>query len=90
MSKRRISETLHIDGARIRCTSCGHDLAAAGTNWKPHAAVSAAPLKSLPGAGLGVEARAIVRRFACPKCATLLDSETALPEDPYLEDIVAA
>jgi acetone carboxylase gamma subunit len=90
MSKRRISETLHIAAGRICCSNCGHDLAPAGSNWKTAAAVSAAPLKSLPGAGLGIETRAIVRRFACPKCATLLDSETALPEDPYLEDIVAA
>lgn len=90
MTRRRISETLHVANGRICCTGCGHDLAAAGTTWKPAAAVSATPLNSLPGAGMGVEARAVIRRFACPRCATLLDSETALPEDPYLEDIVAA
>ena len=29
-------------------------------------------------------------RFACPQCGHLLDTETALPEDPFLEDVVAA
>lgn len=42
------------------------------------------------GAGSNVEPRVALRRFACPQCGHLLDTETALPEDPFLEDIVAA
>jgi len=42
----------------------------------------------LPGAGMNVHPDVVLRRFCCPKCGHLLDTETALPEDPFLEDIV--
>ena len=29
-----------------------------------------------------------LREFSCPQCATLLDTETALPEDPFLNDVL--
>ena len=32
--------------------------------------------------------RVVLRRFACPACGALLDSETALPEDPFLDDVL--
>ena len=31
----------------------------------------------------------LLREFVCPGCGALLDSEIALPGDPFLEDIVA-
>jgi acetone carboxylase gamma subunit len=30
----------------------------------------------------------VIRRFSCPSCGALLDSETALPGEPFLEDVV--
>jgi acetone carboxylase gamma subunit len=42
----------------------------------------------LPGAGSNVESRVVLRRFSCPRCGHLLDTETALPDDPFLEDLV--
>jgi len=42
----------------------------------------------LPGAGLGVDPDVVIRQFCCPACGALLDSETALPGDPFLEDVV--
>ncbi len=30
----------------------------------------------------------MLRRFSCPKCGSLLDCETALPGDPFLEDVM--
>lgn len=30
----------------------------------------------------------MVRSFTCPQCGTLLDTEIALAEDPFLEDII--
>ena len=30
----------------------------------------------------------LLRRFFCPGCGALLDTETALPGDPFLNDIV--
>jgi len=88
--KKRISETLFVEGGKICCTSCSHPLAPAGTSWKRAAALSTVPVRTLPGTGSNVEPRVVLRRFACPQCGHLLDTETALPEDPFLEDVVAA
>ena len=88
--KKRISETLVIEDGKICCMSCSHPLAPAGTGWKTTAALSTVPVRALPGTGSNVEPRVVLRRFACPQCGHLLDTETALPEDPFLEDIVAA
>ena len=46
------------------------------------------PVGALPGAGSNVESRVVLRRFCCPRCGHLLDTETALPDDPFLEDLV--
>ncbi len=90
----RISETLEIrdKGAarHICCRGCGHALAPAGKAWKPNAKLSALPIKAVPGSSSAVHAQAVFRQFSCPHCGSLLDSETALPEDPFLEDIVMA
>ncbi len=86
---RRISETLFAEDGKICCVACSHALAPAGTGWKKAAALSTVPVRTLPGTGSNVEPRVVLRRFACPQCAHLLDTETALPEDPFLEDIVA-
>jgi acetone carboxylase gamma subunit len=88
----RISETLEIreTGAarHICCRGCGHALAPAGKLWKPQAKLSALPIKTVPGSSSAVDAQVVFRQFSCPQCGRLLDSETALPEDPFLEDIV--
>jgi acetone carboxylase gamma subunit len=88
MTRRRISETLALDSGKIVCAQCSHALAAAGTAWKHKAALTTVALTSLPGAGSAVEARVVLRRFACPGCGSLLDTETAMPEDPFLDDLV--
>jgi len=87
--RRRVSETLFAEGGNTCCASCSGPLAPAGTSWKQAAALSAIPVAKLPGAGSNIEPRVVLRRFACPHCGHLLDTETALPEDPYLEDVVA-
>jgi acetone carboxylase gamma subunit len=46
------------------------------------------PVGALPGAGSNIESRVVLRRFSCPRCGHLLDTETALPDDPFLEDLV--
>ena len=33
--------------------------------------------------------RLLLREFACPGCGGLLDTEIALPGDPFLEDSLA-
>jgi predicted RNA-binding Zn-ribbon protein involved in translation (DUF1610 family) len=88
--KKRVSESLFVEAGKICCASCSNPLAPAGTGWKQAAALSTVPVRDLPGAGSNIEPRVVLRRFACPKCGHLLDTEVALPEDSFLEDIVAA
>lgn len=88
MSRQNISATLAINKGSIVCADCGHALADAGTPWKQNAALTSVSVKDLPGAASAVEARVVLRRFACPGCGSLLDTETALPEDPFLDDVV--
>ncbi|GAB3625357.1 hypothetical protein PTE30175_01488 [Pandoraea terrae] len=89
MSTQRISETLVGDGNRVACRACGHALARAGTAWKPHASLTTVRVKDLPGASCATNALLVLRRFSCPSCGSLLDTETALPDDPFLNDVVA-
>lgn len=86
----KISESLVIAKGKIACTHCGHALAKAGTPWKSHAALKTQPVRSLPGAALAIDERVVLRHFSCPGCGALLDTETALPEDPFLDDVPAA
>ncbi|MDB5999601.1 MAG: Acetone carboxylase gamma subunit, partial [Rhizobacter sp.] len=30
----------------------------------------------------------VLRRFSCPQCGGLLDTETAMPDDPFLDDVL--
>jgi acetone carboxylase gamma subunit len=88
--KKRISESLVVEHGKICCASCAHVLAPAGSSWKQAAALSTVAVKDLPGTGSSVEPRVVLRRFACPRCGHLLDTEKELPEDPFLEDVVSA
>ena len=89
MNTRRISESLVLKDGAICCRACSHRLAPGGTTWKEAAILQPINVKDLPGAGSGVSDAVELRRFFCPSCATLLDTETALPGDPFLVDIVA-
>lgn len=84
----RISETLVGHAGGIGCRGCGYVLAPAGESWKARAALSTLPVRSLPGTASAVEEKVVLRRFACPQCGALLDTEVAMPEDPFLEDRV--
>jgi acetone carboxylase gamma subunit len=86
----RLSETLIADAGHICCAACSYRLAPANGGWKRSAALSTVAVAALPGAGTNVHPEVVLRRFCCPKCGHLLDTETALPDDPFLEDIVRA
>ena len=83
-----ISPTLEIRGDRICCRNCGHSPAASGSSWKRSSMVKEIPTDELAcEAGKGIAAT-ILRLFVCRGCGMLLDSETALHDEPFLEDIV--
>lgn len=75
-------------GWEISCAKCSHTLGPADTAWKSHAAVAETPMQGAGGVAYTGGDQVLLRRFSCPSCGSLLDSETALPGDPYLEDIV--
>lgn len=87
-----ISPTLEIrntaSGERICCRDCGLHLAASGTAWKPASIVHELPTDEFCHKADSNMAATILRLFICPGCGALLDSETALPNEPFLEDIV--
>jgi acetone carboxylase gamma subunit len=84
----RIASSLYAEGGQICCSACSAPLAPANASWKREAALSTVPVSTLPGAGSNIEPRVVLRHFSCPRCGHLLDTETALPEDPFLEDVV--
>ncbi len=89
MGRRRFSDTLFLADGNICCVACERPVAPAAGSWKQAAALTVVPVASLPGAGLGVDSRIGLRRFACKGCGSLLETEVALPEDPFLEDRIA-
>jgi acetone carboxylase gamma subunit len=90
LMRARVTESLFAEHGNVCCASCAHVLARVGQSWKKAAAVSSIPAAKLPGAGNNVEPRTLLRRFSCPHCGHLLDTEVALPEDPFLEDVVVS
>jgi hypothetical protein len=86
--RKRISASLFAENGQICCASCAAPLAPANSGWKHKAALSTVSVGALPGAGSNVESRLVLRQFSCERCGHLLDTETALPDDPFLEDFV--
>ena len=88
MSK-RISPTLRVNGdSQIACAKCGHGLGPAGAPWKQAARLKEKAMRGAGGAPYSAGENVLLRFFFCPGCGALLDSETALPGDPFLDDVV--
>lgn len=88
---KRISPTLEVNGeSRIACVKCGHDLGPAGAPWKQSARLGEKPMRGAGGAPYSAGEKVLLRSFFCPGCGALLDTETALPGDPFLDDVVEA
>ena len=87
-----VSPTLEIrktgEGDRICCRNCAHPLAPSGESWKSSSIVSESPTDRLCCEADNGTGATILRLFVCRNCGALLDSETALPGEPFLDDIV--
>ena len=59
-----------------------------GRPWKLAAVLRSRPLCEV-GAVFTADPALLLREFVCPDCGALLDSEIALPDDPYLDDRLA-
>lgn len=84
----RISEALEGKDGMVCCSGCGLALAPRGAPWKPAAALDETPMRNAAGAAYSDGERVLLRRFCCPGCGALLDCETALDGDPFLNDVI--
>jgi acetone carboxylase gamma subunit len=88
MTKVRISRTLSAISGFIVCNECSKELVASGNPWKQFANLHEVPVSGMPGSGTGVGQEVVLRQFSCPSCGSLLDTETAMPGDPFLNDVL--
>jgi acetone carboxylase gamma subunit len=92
--KRRLSRSLVLNLAeptsKIECVKCGHALVNGGEPWKQAAVVREISMQGAGGFAFTGGKQVILRRFFCPGCGSLLDTETAVSGAPYLDDIVKA
>ena len=83
----QISHTLSIKNGNYCCQACNAELGESKANWK-----NLASLQEFSPSDLGTPyttgENLLLRKFSCPSCGALLDSELALPGDPFLFDIV--
>lgn len=87
-NSRRLSESLRQTCDHIVCASCAGIVSAIGSSWKAQAALTTMSVSALPGAASSIDPSVLIRTFACTDCGALLDTEIALPDDPFLEDAV--
>lgn len=76
------------EGQRLACVACERPIAAPGAPWKPHAAVKEIPMNGAGGTAYASADHVVLRQFYCPGCGALLDSETAMADDPFLNDVI--
>lgn len=75
------------DGHVVCCRGCGAVIAPAHDAWKPNAVLRERKLHELAPVYTTSD-DLLLREFMCPGCGALLDSEVALPGDPFLDDRV--
>jgi acetone carboxylase gamma subunit len=78
------------EGRSIACKGCGRALSAVGEPWKPAATVRERPMNGAGGSAYASAPHVVLRQFFCPGCGALLDTETAMADDPYLNDVIDA
>ena len=87
-----MSETLEILSTQaeqyVCCQACGHRLGPAGEPWKSRAVLNETPVEKVAGPLHVTEGDVVLRRFLCPGCGTLLDTETASKGEPFLNDVL--
>lgn len=94
----KVSESLAVvegdDGKRFGCLRCGQDLGSVAENYKHGCLIEETDvLKANPHIGdphRYVDADIVFRRFYCPSCAVLIETEIAHAQDPPLWDIEIA
>jgi N-methylhydantoinase B len=86
-SGRPLGEYLQVTDGGIQCTWCGERLSAPDERWKERAVRREVPTTAAGPLRDTLEGM-VLRQFCCPSCATLLDTEVTLAQDPPLYDEV--
>ena len=81
----QFSQSLSIIDDYICCNNCKHQFTTSTENWKTRANLDEQPIREL-GSPYTTGEKVVLRKFSCPACGVLLDSEIAMPDDPFLED----
>lgn len=84
----RVSEYLEIDDGQTKCRNCRYELGPSTNNWKNGSVCREQPLDEIDGAPYQCAKFVLLRLFYCPGCGRQLGTETAVKDDPYLEDVV--
>ena len=87
---KKASGSLELRGASVHCGRCGQDLGPAERGWKRGALVRERPMNNAGGATYKSGEHVLLRLFLCPGCGRQLGAETAMRDDPYLEDVLKA
>ena len=83
--KSRLSETLSFNGrGSIVCSCCEYKICDQDLHWKKSVIISEESMQDLCGDNYTVSQGLLLRRFFCPGCYALLDTETAIHDDPFL------
>ena len=80
---------IRVTSTGIECPRCNGKIANRGEPWKNKAQVSTQLFSEISGTTSTINPDVVLRKFSCPNCNGLLDTETALPDDPYLIDIIS-
>jgi N-methylhydantoinase B len=91
----RVGPNLQVSGENgtsvLSCGDCGTVLSALTGNWKDGALVAELPVQEgnvlLPPTETLLDEDFVLRQFACPGCARLLDSEVRRKAEPPLWDL---
>jgi len=86
------SGSIHVTGSgndrELGCRGCGRSLAKLGEPWKQNATMKEVPMQGAGGGAYDSAEHVVLRQFYCPGCGALLDSETAMTGDPFLNDVI--
>ena len=83
--RRNGAQTATSGNAQVNCKYCSVNPADSNGNWKESAVLQETPMQSLGGPYTS-GGEVLLRSFSCPNCGVLLDTETAIQGDPYLND----
>ena len=85
----KFSATLNLNNTgSVTCRACNFEINPSCETWKEKAILSEKPMDGAGGSPYSLSKKVLLRQFFCPNCGYLLDTETAISGDPFLNDVV--